>query len=129
MRIAWFFIWTNINSLYPRLLCAKFGWNWPSGSGGGDFLILSLYFSPFHNYLPLEKNAALHLNKLESPLPKDALCQVWLKFGPVVLEKKMKMWKYENHMPVLSLVWVLEIQNSDKPFSHTHSQPHACQCR
>ena len=27
------FIWTNLNPLYPRMLCAKFGWNWPSGSG------------------------------------------------------------------------------------------------
>ena len=35
-------------------------------------------FSLFGNYLPLEKGGALHLNKLESPSPKDALCQVWL---------------------------------------------------
>ena len=28
-------------------------------------------FSKFHNYLPLEKGVALHLNKLESPTPKD----------------------------------------------------------
>ena len=28
----------------------------------------------FRYYLPLEKGVALHLNKLESPLPKDALC-------------------------------------------------------
>ena len=27
------FIWTSMNSLYPGMLCAKFGWNWPSGSG------------------------------------------------------------------------------------------------
>ena len=27
------FIWTNLNPLHPRMLCAKFGWNWPSGSG------------------------------------------------------------------------------------------------
>ena len=36
-------------------------------------------FSLFRNYLHLEKGGALHLNKLVSPLPKDALCQVWLK--------------------------------------------------
>ena len=30
---------------------------------------------------PLEKERALHLNKLKSPSPKDALCQVWLKLG------------------------------------------------
>ena len=35
----------------------------------------------FRNNLPLEKSVALHLDKLESPLPKDALCQVWLKLA------------------------------------------------
>ena len=35
----------------------------------------------FRNYLPLEKGRALHLNKLEFPSPKDALCQVWLKLA------------------------------------------------
>ena len=24
------FIWTNLNPLHPRMLCAKFGWNLPS---------------------------------------------------------------------------------------------------
>ena len=33
-------------------------------------------FSLFCNYVPLEKDGALHLNKLESPSPEDALCQV-----------------------------------------------------
>ena len=36
-------------------------------------------FLLFCYYLPLEKGGALHLNKLELPLPKDALCQVWFK--------------------------------------------------
>ena len=48
-----------------------------------------MYFLQFRNYLPLEKGGALYLNKLESPSPKDVLCQ----FDPEVLEKKMKMWK------------------------------------
>ena len=30
---AWSFIWRNFNPLYPRMSCAKFGWNWPCGSG------------------------------------------------------------------------------------------------
>ena len=29
----------------------------------------------------MEKGGALHLIKLESPSPKDALCQVWLKLA------------------------------------------------
>ena len=60
------------------MICAKFGLNCPSGSGE-DFLILSMSFRYIRNYLPLEKGRALHLNKIESPSPKDALCQVWLK--------------------------------------------------
>ena len=30
------FIWTNLNPLHPRMLRAKFGWNWPSGFGEED---------------------------------------------------------------------------------------------
>ena len=62
-------------------------------------------FSLFRSYLPLEKRGTLHLNKIEFPSPKDALCKVWLKLAQwfwrkrwkVVLEKRMKMWKdYDN---------------------------------
>ena len=104
-----------------------------------------MYFCYFCYYFPLEKGVALHLNKLESSSPKNALCHIWLKLalwflrrwffkfvnifllfpyylplekgvalhlnnawipitqgcfvpslfeiGPVVLERKMKMWK------------------------------------
>ena len=38
-------------------------------------------FSVFCNYLPLEKSNPLRFNNLESPLPKDDLCQVWLKLA------------------------------------------------
>ena len=30
------FIWTNLNILYPRMLCPKFSWNWHSGFGEKD---------------------------------------------------------------------------------------------
>ena len=30
------FIWTNLNPHHPGILCAKFGWNWPSGSWEED---------------------------------------------------------------------------------------------
>ena len=75
------FIWTNLNPLHPRMLCAKFGWNWLSGSGEEDFLILSMYFHYFVIISPWKKGGALHLNKLESPSPKDALCRDWLKLA------------------------------------------------
>ena len=31
-KTAGSFIWTNLNPLHPRMLCAKFGWNWLDGS-------------------------------------------------------------------------------------------------
>ena len=37
--------------------------------------------SLFRNDLPFEKSVALHLNKLYSHFPRDALCQVWLKLA------------------------------------------------
>ena len=38
-------------------------------------------FSLYCNYLPLEKDGALHLNKHKFPSLKDVLCQVWLKLA------------------------------------------------
>ena len=43
-------------------------------------------FLLFHNYLPFEKSVALYMNKLESPSPKDALCEFFFKISPVVHE-------------------------------------------
>ena len=40
----------------------------------GRFLNFINVFSPFRYYFPSEKGMALHLYKLESPSPKDALC-------------------------------------------------------
>ena len=35
-KTAGSFIWTNLNPLHPRMLCAKFGWNWLDGSWEQD---------------------------------------------------------------------------------------------
>ena len=40
------------------------------------FLNLVNVFSPFRNYIPLEKGGALHLNKLESWIPFTQGCYV-----------------------------------------------------
>ena len=37
-------------------------------------------FTQFRNYLPLEKSGAFHLNKPESPSPRNDLRQVWLNW-------------------------------------------------
>ena len=57
-----------------------------------------LYFCKFCNYLPLENGQALHLNKLESPSPKDALSQVWLKFAQWFWRRR-----FSNFVNVFSL--------------------------
>ena len=75
------FIWTNLNPLYPRMHCDNFGWNWLSGSGEEKIFKFCQCIFLFCNYLPLEKGRALHLKKLESPSPKGALGQVWLKLA------------------------------------------------
>ena len=71
------FIWTNLNSLYPRMLCAKFGWNWPSGSGEEDFLVLSMYFRYFLIISPWKRAGPFTFTNL-NPLHPRMLCA---KFG------------------------------------------------
>ena len=41
MRMYWFFM-NFLNPLHPRMLYAKFGWNWPSGSGEEAEIVKSL---------------------------------------------------------------------------------------
>ena len=38
------FNWTNLNSHYPRMLCAKFGWNWLIDSWKHDFKVCQSIF-------------------------------------------------------------------------------------
>ena len=60
------------------------------------FLKFVNVFSLFRYYLPLEKGEALHLNKFESPSPKGALCQVWLKLAQWFLRRGGKYEKFTD---------------------------------
>ena len=71
------FIWTNLNPLHPRMLCAKFGWNWLSGSGEEDFKISSMYFYYFVIVSPGKRAGTFNWSKL-NPLHSRMLCA---KFG------------------------------------------------
>ena len=57
----WPFILTNLKSIQPQMLCAKSGWNRPSGSVEEDFKMSSMFFLLFRYYLPLESGTALYL--------------------------------------------------------------------
>ena len=70
-------IWTNLNPLHQRMLWAKFCWNWPSGSGEEDFLILSMYFCYFVIISPWKRAGPLIWTNL-NPLHPRMLCA---KFG------------------------------------------------
>ena len=96
---AWPFIWTNLNPLHPRMHCAKFGWNWPSGSREEFFFILSMYFCYLVIISPWKRTGPFIGTNLNPFYRKMLFAKCgWLKIGPVVLEKKMKMWKvYDNN--------------------------------
>ena len=66
------FIWTILNSLHPGMLCVKFGWSLPSGSGEEDFYISSIYFCylVFCNYLPLEREGPFVWTNLNLLYPR-----------------------------------------------------------
>jgi hypothetical protein len=60
----------NVYQVWLNLAC----WFWRR-----RFLKIFSAFSLFRYYLPLERGFPFSLNKLDSPSPKDDLCQVWLK--------------------------------------------------
>ena len=71
------FIWTKLNPLHPRMLCAKFSWNWLSGPGEKDFIILSMYFHYFVIISPWKRAGPFIWTNLNSLHPR-MLCA---KFG------------------------------------------------
>ena len=83
------------------------------------FLNFVNVFSLFRNYLPLEKGMALHLNKLESPSPKDALCKVWLKMAQWFWRRRFLNFVnvfllFHNYLP-LEKDGVLHLNNLESP--------------
>ena len=74
--VNWLFLLCkNFNPLHPRvwLKLARLFWR-------KRCLNFVNVFALFHYYLPLELGVALHLNKIESPLPKDAFWQAWFNW-------------------------------------------------
>lgn len=71
-KTAWPFRSSNWNSLYLRMLCAKFAWNWPNGSGEEYFSITSMYCRYFIIICLWKKG--VHLFELGFLWPKYAFC-------------------------------------------------------
>ena len=80
------FFWTNLNPLYPRMLCAKFGWNWLSGSGEEDFLLSSIYFCFFVIISPW-KRAGPSFKQNWISFSQRCFVPSLVEIGPIVLKK------------------------------------------
>jgi hypothetical protein len=90
---TWPFRWTNLNSLIPRIICTKFDWIWPSGSGKEDFKQFSVYFYSFAIVSPW-RWASPSFEQTLIPLPPGQFVISLVKIGQVVLEKKTFKWPH-----------------------------------
>ena len=84
---AWPFIWRQLNPLQLGILCAKFGWNWHSGSGEEDF-VKSCQFI-FFIYLFISQFSPLGSAWLSFEQLWILLNQGYFVPSSVVLEKKI----------------------------------------
>ena len=101
LKMVLSFIWVTFNPLHQRRLCAKFdlNWYWPSGSWK-EYMIVKIF-----NFRQCIFAICPLLNKLESPLPREAFCEVCFK-SPVLLQRKLfEFRQYIFAIWLLSTLW------------------------
>ena len=89
---VWPFIWTKFKPHYLRMLCVKLGWIGQNGSWE-RFLNFVIVFLLFRNYLPIGIGCGPSYVQISIPTTPGHLVPSLVEIGPVVLEKKIKMWK------------------------------------
>jgi hypothetical protein len=80
LKRTWHFIWTNLNSLHPRIICTKFDWIWLAGSGKKDFKFFSVYFYSFANISSWRRDIPFiwtNLNSLHPRIISTELDWIW----------------------------------------------------
>jgi hypothetical protein len=92
LKRTWSLIWTNLNSPYPRIICTKFDWIWPAGSGR-DFFFKIQCISALLLLSPLGEGEFPSFEQTWIPSPQGWFMSSLVKIGPVVLEKILK-WPY-----------------------------------
>ena len=82
------FVRIQLDPLHPRMLCNKFGKNWPSGSGEDDFSNLLMYFRYFVIISPRKRKypfISINLNHFT----QGYFVPSFIEIGQLVLEKKI----------------------------------------
>ena len=75
----------KLESLHPRMLCAKFGWNWPRSSREDDFSNLLMYFRNFV-IIPLGKGQKPSFEQIWIPCTQRWFLPSLVEIGSTVLE-------------------------------------------
>ena len=103
-------LWTKLNPIHPRMLCAKFGWIDPVVLEKKIFIILSMNFRYFVIISPWKRVGPFICTKL-NPLHKRMLhTSIFHNLHPVIIshlqrQKQNKQWR---------LKWYLNIFQSSK---------------
>ena len=79
-------VWIILNPLHPRMLCAKFGWNWPSGSEEKIFKYCQCIFDT-SLLSPLSKGSGPAFDQTWIFFSQECFVPSLVDIGPVVLEK------------------------------------------
>ena len=89
------FIWTYAKSLHPRMLFAKFGWNWLSGFGKADFLIFAISWLS-----PLEKERGPSFEQTWISFISECFVPCLVETDPPVLERRSIL----NHFSYFTII-------------------------
>ena len=76
------------------MLCAKFGWNWLSGSGEEDFFNFVNLCSLFLYYIPLKTDPSFEQTWIR--FTRRCIVPSLVEISPMVFEKKSKIGKVDR---------------------------------
>ena len=116
LKNAWPLIWTNLNSIYPRIQCVMFGWNWPSGSGE-DFQTFSTSFQLLL-LSPLSKTQGPSFERNWIPLTLGCSVPSLVEIGPVVLENKLSMYFHWCSVQSMVEIGPVVLENKSSMYFH-----------
>ena len=99
----------HLNKLHPRMLCAKEGWNWPTGSEEEDFLICQCIFT-ISKLSPLGKGWGPSFEQTRLHLIKEWFEPSLVEIVPVAPERKIFkicqcILPFRHYLPLENHLW------------------------